>query len=243
MTEHGLRRYISTHASLDPHSACPNDHRYRVHSIYLDSPGLRLNHDTVQGVRNRYKLRLRYYEEQGDGPVFFEVKKRADIIVRKNLELVTREQAGEFLLTGRCDRTKDNGDDLNEFFDRCRESGARPALRGRYWREAWESRGVDPVRITFDSDVDSCLLSAGGLRETRPQWQRTPFNGPQILEIKFTDLRPHWVTQMLRIYQLDKISVAKCANSIDNIRRTGRLAALEAHLRLARSRRNGDRVH
>ncbi|MFT4538164.1 MAG: hypothetical protein ACI841_001645 [Planctomycetota bacterium] len=96
-------------------------------------------------------------------------------------------------------------------------------LRLCYWREAWESLGDDPVRITFDTKLEYCLISSKGLFESRPDWRRTPLDGEVILEVKFTDHKPHWVDQMLRRYQLVKLSVAKYAESIDEIKRTGML--------------------
>jgi len=236
-TADAIRRYLSAHAVLDPFSARQPDHRYRVLSLYLDSPTLRLYWDTAQGVRNRYKLRLRYYSEEGDGPVFFEVKKRADVIVRKNREAVSRRQANQFLLTGRCDLDQSSGNDLSEFLGRCQEAGAQPVLRLRYKREAWQSRSIDPVRITFDTELEHCLLSDRGLRETRPDWHTTPIDAEVILEVKFTDLRPHWLDQMLQMFQLDKVSVAKYAESIEQVSRSGRIGSLTARMALARGRR------
>lgn len=228
-TAASIRRYLRAYMTLDPYSARSADARYRVLSLYLDSPNLRLYRDTAQGIRNRYKLRLRYYEESLAGPVFFEVKKRADIIVRKSRELGTGPEANEFLLHGRCD-TSEHGDDMHEFLERCRVSDARPALRIRYWREAWESRSADPVRITFDTEVEHSMLSDRGLIETRPDWQATPLRGQVILEVKFTDLRPHWLSAMLQRFELDKISVAKYAESVECVQQTGRGAVLKAAL-------------
>ncbi len=240
-TARSIRRYLGAHAELDPFSGRQEDHRYRVLSLYLDSPSLRLYRDTAQGVRNRFKLRLRYYSE-GDGPVFFEVKKRSDVIVRKSRELVTGKQADEFLIHGRHPWHEARGHDLSEFIERCRSSGALPALRLRYWREAWESRGVDPVRITFDTGVEHCILSDAGLTESRPEWFATPVGAPVILEVKFTDLRPRWLDQMLQLFQLDKVSVAKYAESIEQVRRSGRLGILESRMAVTRHSRRGGRV-
>ena len=237
-TAAGIRRYLSTHASLDPFSARREDHRYRVISLYLDSQGLRLYQDTAQGLRNRFKLRLRYYDETGDGPVFMEVKKRSDVIVRKSRELVSRDRANNFLLTGNFDLEDRHGEDLREFLQRCRDADAWPALRLRYWREAWESRGVDPVRITFDTEVEHCCLSDRGLSESHPDWVVTPLSPKVILEVKFTDLRPHWLNLMLHMFQLDKISVAKYAESIEHIEACGGRRALEASMSLAQWHRS-----
>ncbi len=229
-TSAALRHYLSSHAALDPFSARSDDRRYPVSSLYLDTPSLALFGDTAQGVRNRFKLRLRYYAERGDGPVFFEVKKRSDVIVRKSRERVSRAQAEDFLATGRCNGSPDSGADFFEFLDRCRETGALPALRVRYQREAWESLGADPVRITFDTSVQHSIPSHVGLAESRPDWHETSIGAAVILEVKFTDLRPHWLDEMLRTFQLGKVSVAKYALSVEDIQDAGLGHALDAHL-------------
>lgn len=231
-TADGLRRYLEAHAELDPYSARSPDHRYRVMSLYLDSPSLQLYEDTAQGVRNRFKLRVRYYKEELAGAIFLEVKKRADVIVRKNRELVTAQQASEFLRSGHCTGLV-GGEDLHEFVERCREADAHPAVRVRYWREAWESRGVDPVRITFDTEVEHCIVSDQGLVEHLADWRRTPIGAPVILEVKFTDYRPHWLDRMLRMFQLDKVSVAKYAESVEDVQATGRMEELRARMNVA----------
>ena len=231
-----IRTYLEAHAALDPHSEHRPDHRYRVFSLYLDTRDLDLYQGTAQGVRNRFKLRLRYYADVGEGPIFFEVKKRSDVVVRKSRGRVTREEATDFLLFGHCDLGADAHGDAQEFLDRCRTTRAYPALRLRYWREAWESRGVDPVRITFDTSLEHCLLADRGLVETRPDWRFTPLGNEVILEVKFTDLRPHWLDEMLRRFNLDKVSVAKYAESIEQVQRSGRLGALEAGMLLAERR-------
>ena len=169
-----IRKYLAAHMELDPFLARTRDHRYRVQSLYFDTPGLELYRDTVQGTRNRYKLRYRYYGDEGKGPVFLEVKKRANIIVRKSRERVAVQEAESLLATGQFPSAASHRKDLHEFLGRCAESGARPALRIRYWREAWESRSVDPVRITFDTEVEHCMLCDLELTETFPAWRRPP---------------------------------------------------------------------
>lgn len=225
-----VRRMIRPHVRLDPHSAGRDDRRYPVLSLYLDSPGLRLYRDTAQGMRNRYKLRLRYYEEAGESPVFCEVKKRSDVIVRKARERVSRVWAEDFLSGGCLPIPAGGGADLGEFLHRCRRTDARPALRLRYMREAWESRGGDPVRITFDSDLEHSLLSDPSLAESRPSWQSTPIDSHVILEVKFTDLRPSWLDRMLTGLQLDKVSVAKYALSIEEVLGSGQRISLGARM-------------
>lgn len=225
-----IRHRLSAYAQLDHFSAHSTRNRsYRVYSLYFDTAGLRLYQDTCQGRRNRYKLRLRYYDAKGEGPVFFEVKKRSDQIVRKAREQVQRHHAVDFLRNGGFSSAVQPGSDLAEFIDRCRETGARPAVRVRYFREAWESRGIDPVRVTFDTGLEHSVISDLVLEESRPQWQATPLDGT-VLEIKFTERKPTWVDQLISHFQLNKISVAKYALSVDRVKELGRFDALQAKI-------------
>jgi len=208
-----VRAFMKPFLTLDDFSARSDDMRYPVYSMYFDSPGLRLYQDTVEGSRNRYKLRFRYYEEFGDGPVFCEVKKRNDLIVRKARDRVSREDARAIL---RGEAVPAN----NEFLQRARELGAGPAMRIRYKREAWECRGNSPVRITFDTDLHHCVMSSLELGESLPNWIRTPVDGV-ILEVKFTERRPMWLQELVRQFQLDKESIPKYVMSVDHTRETG----------------------
>ena len=95
-----IRDEIRPFLSLDPYSAQQERERYPVYSLYFDSPGFRLFQDTVEGARNRFKLRLRYYDAEGRGPVFAEVKKRNDQIVRKSRDLLQDEHRARLLDAG-----------------------------------------------------------------------------------------------------------------------------------------------
>jgi SPX domain protein involved in polyphosphate accumulation len=219
-----VKRFIKPFMRLDPYSQKQADFRYKVHSLYFDSKALRLYEDTVQGVRNRFKLRLRYYSEKGDGPVFFEVKKRSDQVINKIREMSDRASAQQFLRNG--------SHKSAEFLEHCDLAGAKPAVRVHYMREAYECPGHAPVRLTFDTDLEHCIVSDFDLVESRPLWSPTPINGV-ILEIKFTERKPIWLDELVRHFQLNKQSVAKYVRSVDAVREQGALQALHAKLATA----------
>ena len=72
-----------------------------------------------------------------------------------------------------------------------------------------------------------------GLTESNPVWRRTPFGLPVILEVKFTDHRPQWLNHLLQRFQLDKISIAKYAESVDHLGELGERRALEVNIQMA----------
>jgi len=224
MVAERIRRFIAPFMRLDPYSQKRHDLRYPVYSLYLDSPRLTLYGDTVQGVRNRFKLRLRYYTQEGDGPVFFEVKKRSDQIVNKSREASDWQAAQKFLKNGHHDAA--------EFIDCCDRVGAVPAMRIRYMREAYECAGHAPVRLTFDTDLHHCIVSDYDLTESRPNWHPTPVSGV-ILEIKFTERKPLWVDELVHVFELYKQSVAKYVRSIDSVADRVAMHALQAKLSMS----------
>lgn len=210
-----IRQEIRPFLSLDPFSAQAEDHRYPVYSLYFDSPGLRLYQDTVEGARNRFKLRLRYYDAEATGPVFAEVKKRNDQIVRKARDPIDQE-ALRALGASKQDLVR------TEFHQHLRQLGARPSLRIRYRREAWECRGQTPVRITFDTQLCHGMPQASDPFGALSDWEVTPLDGV-ILELKFTERRPPWLASLIHRFQLDKQSIPKYVMSVDAARASGDL--------------------
>jgi hypothetical protein len=65
-----LRDFARSYLVPDEH-ANPIDYSYPIHSLYLDGPGLPLFLATAHGHKNRYKLRIRYYDDNADSSVFF----------------------------------------------------------------------------------------------------------------------------------------------------------------------------
>ena len=160
------------------------DRRYPIVSLYLDGDGLELYRTTVEGHRNRFKLRVRAYDDDPKSPVFLEVKKRSNVVVRKTRARVSREVA-EAVLSGR-PAPLSEVEGASEFALRLGELGARPLVRVRYMREAYESVHGDPVRFTIDTEVEHAMTATNNLAlEAHRDWEKTPTEGA-IVELKFS---------------------------------------------------------
>jgi hypothetical protein len=207
--------------------------RYRAYvvcSVYLDSADFRLYRQTVKGECNRFKLRIRTYSDDPSSSAYFEVKKKVNKTVLKRRAELTRAQAREILNAGRPDwRHKPlhagNGE-IEYFVHLAAELHARPIMRVKYRREAYEATGNEPVRITIDTDLEHSVSLDDDLGQTRGRWNPTPTGGA-IVEIKFTDRFPSWVQDFVRIFGLNQQSVPKYILSLDCLMRTGRAAELE----------------
>lgn len=160
-----IRHFVRTWLEPDPYSKRQPDLSYPVHSLYLDSRPLKTYHDTINGSRNRYKLRIRYYEGEGDRPVCLEIKRRSNMVIVKHRATVHRAAAMR-LLQGQLpvpddliSRTPIQIDALEKFCHLLNQIQARPKVHIRYRREAYEREDSNSVRVTFDRQVQS---------ETRP---------------------------------------------------------------------------
>src|SRR5712692_5966277 len=78
-----MRDFISSYLELDEYGIGRPNLSYPVHSLYLDSDDLRTHCASINGTKNRFKLRLRYYDDKPNTPVFFEVKARIDNCILK----------------------------------------------------------------------------------------------------------------------------------------------------------------
>jgi SPX domain protein involved in polyphosphate accumulation len=99
-----LREFFSTFMEQDANTSnrplsATGGRAYTVSSLYLDSPRLALYQDTVDGAKNRFKLRLRTYDDAPGSPVFCEVKKRMDGVIYKRRAPVSRARVAH---RGRC---------------------------------------------------------------------------------------------------------------------------------------------
>jgi len=197
---------------------------YLVHSVYMDTPMLQLYRQTARGFRNRFKLRVRAYDEVG--PAFVEVKRRENAAIIKYRAQLRRPAAEEVVhgyWPGRNCLIKPDDDrayDNLRYFCQLRDNlGATSSIAVTYRREAFEDETGD-ARITFDTELRGSVVSPQcPLAFSAEQW-RPRLNGV-VLELKFTDRVPTWMTDLVRQYQLSKISIPKYCLCIDRMREAG----------------------
>jgi SPX domain protein involved in polyphosphate accumulation len=129
---------------------------YPVHSRYFDSADLKTFQASINGAKNRFKLRLRYYDDRPETPVFFEVKARVDNCILKQRCGVRRE-AVALLVAGQLSepeqllsREPRHLVALQRFNLLQSQFNARPKAHNQYQREAWVSAEDNSIRVTFD---------------------------------------------------------------------------------------------
>ncbi len=224
-----MREFIQPFMAPDRYAARWEGNRYAICSLYLDGQDLRLYQQTVGGERNRFKLRVRSYDDNPDSPVFFEVKRKLNNIVSKQRAAVSRSEATQLVEHGSNDWMErlpaGAVDDLNCFALYSDLTNARPLVRVKYMREAYEARAGDPVRITIDTDMMHAVTLDLDLSHETGRWVTTPVAG-SILELKFTERYPEWMANLVRTFGLKQQPVPKYVLSVDHLLMEGREAAL-----------------
>ncbi len=224
-----IREFIQPFMAPDRYAARWQDNRYAICSLYLDSQDLGLYQQTVGGEKNRFKLRIRTYDDNPESPAYFEVKRKLNSIVSKNRAALGRDEAARLLqrgLNGWMEGLSPTAiDDLNSFALYADLTDARPLVRVKYMREAYESRGGDPVRITIDTDLMHAITLDHDLGHETGRWVTTPVAG-SILELKFTERYPEWIADLVRAFGLKQQPVPKYVMSVDHLLLEGREAAL-----------------
>jgi hypothetical protein len=187
---------------------------YWVNSLYLDTYDWRLGRDTIDGTKNRYKIRMRCYAFD-DTPVFCEIKGRVGSSIVKSRALIPRESA-EAVATnspvadGTVRAAKPGHQrDLDRFRNIVDVRDLRPRLWVRYFREAYVSPFGEGARLTFDQVVQVQVPSDPFFEPPIGLFHPVALEQPTILELKFNGASPHWMRYLVRAFDLKRISVAK----------------------------------
>ncbi|HOW66400.1 MAG TPA: polyphosphate polymerase domain-containing protein [Candidatus Paceibacterota bacterium] len=214
-----LRDFVRSYLELDEYGVGKPNLCYPVHSLYLDSDDLRLYWDTINGNKNRFKLRLRYYNEDPDSPVFFEIKRRMNSCIMKQRGGV-RRSAVEGLLSGMLPSPEHLISDnpkylvaLQNFCQRMMTLRATPKAHIAYLREAWVSHNDNSVRVTFDREV-RCSKEYSADLKVSMQDPVMVFGPEVILEVKFTNRFPLWLEDMIRHFGLNITGAAKYVEGV-----------------------------
>ncbi len=215
-----VRDFVAGYLDLDEFGATQPNFSYPVHSLYLDSPNLSTFRWTINGDKNRYKLRLRFYDNQNDSPVFFEIKRRVNNTIAKQRGGVRREFADQ-LLAGQlpCPSHLLSKDPrqfsaLQNFSKLMAHLSARPMAHIFYMREAWISRYDNSVRVTLDRNV-LCDPEPCARFETEMVNPVTVFGKSVVLELKFTNRFPDWFKDLVRVFGLSQCGAAKYAEGVE----------------------------
>jgi hypothetical protein len=218
-----IRDFALSYLVPDSHDDTASDSAYNVYSLYLDTPSLALCRATMQGYKNRFKLRIRFYDDSADSPAFLEVKRRLNDVIYKQ-RVVVRRPAVARLLAGHWPAAGDVLDGsprghaaLAHFCDLRVKIQAVGQVFVSYRREAYVTEHDNSVRLTFDRVLCGVRYDGSGTLRRDGEAVYPPVEGV-VMELKFTDRFPLWMHQMVRSLSLERCSMAKYVSCVTALR-------------------------
>jgi hypothetical protein len=214
-----IRHYVSSFLELDENGVDKPNMSYPVHSLYVDSDEMTTYWDTINGNKNRFKLRIRYYSDDEEAPVFLEIKRRMNNCIQKQRVGISRD-AVRMILRGQLPspamvlgRDAKQLLALQNFCRTVQEMRAGPKMHIAYLREAYLPPLDNAARLTMDRQVRSEPGLAGRL-STHMTKPILVWGSAVVLELKFTNRFPNWFKDLVQTFDLQQCGAAKYADGV-----------------------------
>ena len=212
-----IRDFVRSFLDLDENGVGQPDYAYPVHSIYLDSIMMKTYQDTINGDKNRYKLRIRFYDDKPESPVFFELKRRMNNCIMKQRGTVRRHAVQRLMdgfVPGPDDLFSKDAKHLvavQNFVRLVQQIGARPQVHVAYRREAYVPHNDNSARLTLDREIrterHSTYTFSTKMAKPLYVWGKAV-----VVELKFTNRFPEWFGELVRVFGLRQCGAAKYAD-------------------------------
>lgn len=213
-----IRAFLNLHMQPDLNMKADGEvPGYQVCSVYMDSATDSLYFQTIQGQKNRYKLRVRIYDHSPSAPAFLEIKSREGKTIKKKRATLTK-QAAVNVLSGRKVTPNDLFDpspSIKQFraFQRFVQLRDRIDAVGKtyvhYFREAYVSPEGPSWRATFDRRLRAFPYEANSALVIPSNSLKTQDYDNVVFELKFTDRFPSWMRDLVRTFNLVDTSFPK----------------------------------
>ena len=216
-----IRAFIRQHLELDEFCGGPPFYDYPVHSLYLDNDQWDIYWRSLNSDRNRYKLRIRYYNENDKTPVFWEIKRRVKDVILKQRCGIWRPSANRVIhghlptpLEMIAPHEPSELKAMQEFFHLQYSLRAVGKMHVAYRREAYVNNNNTEVRVTFDRHVrvqtrfDQSLTT----KMENPHICTGTGEKPDdvvILELKYFGRFPNWYQELVQTFNLIQTGAAK----------------------------------
>ena len=202
----------------------------------MDSPDFFFFHQAYTGHKNRFKLRIRFYDDDWSHPAFFEIKHRIAEVICKDRAMISREGVRQFLTEGWPDprgwpdpallvHGRRRLDVYHKFWTLANRVQAQGVALISYLREIYEAPDDEELRVTFDRQICATPYDGSG-KLILPRWgippppDRPPYCLPYhgvVLELKYDDRAPMWMYDMVRIFNLQRLAMCKYCACIDGM--------------------------
>lgn len=186
----------------------PMDHDrtdgYLISSLYFDDWNDQDYYDTLDGVPERCKHRIRIYDSSFD-TIKLEVKHKRYNRIDKDSTLISKAEMEDYIYgVPKLPAKEDKAG--NEFFYAIRTRLLKPAVIVTYQRYAFVYE-TGTVRITFDRDVRASRMTEqfGNPDLVYDHVEELPY----VLEVKYNEVIPDFILQALEISSMQQTAYSK----------------------------------
>ena len=176
---------------------------YLIRSLYFDDCNYAAYRDKTDGLRDRSKLRIRFYNGD-DSFIVLENKEKLGNLTRKTAQRISRETA---LQLSAGERVTGETGPLLDLYHALRSSALlQPRVLVDYHRFPFVY-SVSNVRITLDMDVRTAPFETDLFSQavTIPVLEE----GSAILEVKYDEFLPPFLAETVRAVPGTRIAVSK----------------------------------
>lgn len=201
-----LRQRLKAVAKQDPHAG--EDGKYKIRSLYFDNLHDKALLEKINGVNNREKFRIRYYNDNYDY-IKLEKKSKINGLCAKVSTKLTKEQC-EKIITGDINWMKESGQPLLvELYTKMKFQQLKPKTIVDYIREPYIYEPGN-VRITIDSNIKTGINSKE-LFNHDIATMRTHSNNVIVLEVKFDEFLPSIIRDIIQVNNRQNVAFSKYA--------------------------------
>lgn len=192
--EIAIKKNLSAIASLDENAG--NEGKYRIRSLYFETPEDRVLMEKLYGINNREKFRIRYYNED---TAFIKLEKKIKVngFGHKISAPVTKELC-EKLLVGDVGWMRNSSHALIvELYAKMKFQQLKPKTVVDYIREPF-IYGPGNVRITIDSQIQTGINAKDLFSQNLPTIRINKEN-IIILEVKYDEFLPEVIRDAIQV--------------------------------------------
>lgn len=193
---------------MSPDTFALEDGKYKIRSLYFDNFNDKALLEKINGVNNREKFRIRFYN---DDPSFIKLEKKSKTrgLCLKDSVQISYENCKRIVEGDIAWMSDSNNPLLLELYIKMQNEFLRPKTVVDYTREAYMYKPGN-VRITIDSNIKTGIFSKDLLNPNLPTIGMYP-PGYSILEVKFDEFLPEIISDMLQTNEHRSTSVSKYA--------------------------------
>ncbi len=180
--------------------------KYNVKSIYFDTYDNKCFFENEAGIDERFKIRIRIYNNSADD-IKLEIKYKKNGFTKKEFCAISKELCkkiikGDKLLFSEC-----NSKVLKRLYLEQNMNYLIPKIIVEYDRVAFTDK-MGNVRITFDTDVRASKYINRFFYKNTYARKIIP-DGVNILEVKYDELIPDYISKELFLKKLERTSFSK----------------------------------